>query len=488
MIEYEDGSISFEETDLKYFSEDSGDVNPLHMDRKYAETTVYGERVVFGMLGIEVLLKKYQIEKNYYDIKFYAPLFLGRKYYHRKEEKKGKVCLYIEENGNKLLSIKCNNKESQTAELQNTTTNQLPMFKIARNITDEEIEKLSYEEGEYIYKSFPQKNNICTQIKTNIVLKFCSYVVGMVFPGERAVFMGATISVCEHEIFSQCMQYSLQKTNYDNKFGIVEYTLFLKCQNKTLAICTIQAYVRANFKLDMQEGEKISCEFQGKTVLIIGGTKGIGAELAKKYALGGARVLLTYCHDEDKAEEVKKKIQKYNQNVKLYRGDMRDYADCKRIQMDLQKENERIDRLFLCSALPTKNMQFYPEGYRDFEKYLGQGVQIFYLPFYMLYPLVCEGGKVVVLSSSAVAQKKEASKMLDYICVKSIIESITECTAYTDKIKRDYYIIRPPKMLTEMNNTPIGRIGAAEPKKIAQEIIKKIEEDKTEKGCKILDF
>lgn len=27
------------------------------------------------MLGIEVLLKKYQIEKNYYDIKFYAPLF-----------------------------------------------------------------------------------------------------------------------------------------------------------------------------------------------------------------------------------------------------------------------------------------------------------------------------------------------------------------------------------------------------------------------------
>lgn len=145
---------------------------------------------------------------------------------------------------------------------------------------------------------------------------------------------------------------------------------------------------------------------------------------------------------------------------------MRDYADCKRIQMDLQKENERIDRLFLCSALPTKNMQFYPEGYRDFEKYLGQGVQIFYLPFYMLYPLVCEGGKVVVLSSSAVAQKKEASKMLDYICVKSIIESITECTAYTDKIKRDYYIIRPPKMLTEMNNTPIGRIGAAEPKKL----------------------
>ena len=39
-----------------------------------------------------------------------------------------------------------------------------------------------------------------------------------------------------------------------------------------------------------------------------------------------------------------------------------------------------------------------------------------------------------------------------------------------------------------MNNTPIGRIGAAETKKIAQEIIKKIKEDKTEKGCKILDF
>lgn len=41
---------------------------------------------------------------------------------------------------------------------------------------------------------------------------------------------------------------------------------------------------------------------------------------------------------------------------------MRDYADCKRIQMDLQKENERIDRLFLCSALPTKICSFTQKG------------------------------------------------------------------------------------------------------------------------------
>ena len=58
-----------------------------------------------------------------------------------------------------------------------------------------------------------------------------------------------------------------------------------------------------------------------------------------------------------------------------------------------------------------------------------------------------------------------------------MIENVMECEYYKNiKSEKKYYIVRPPKMLTEMNNTPIGRINAKNPAIIADGIISKIEE------------
>lgn len=41
---------TFSENDVQVFSELSGDINPLHTDEKYANTTAFKKRLVHGML------------------------------------------------------------------------------------------------------------------------------------------------------------------------------------------------------------------------------------------------------------------------------------------------------------------------------------------------------------------------------------------------------------------------------------------------------
>lgn len=482
MIKYEDNSISFEEADLQQFADESGDRNPLHMNESYAQTTVYGERVVFGMLGAIALLEECSVDTKQIDIKFNTPLFLNRRYYYAKEEKKGVTFLYLTENGNKLISIKIDAKEikkedNMTCDVKRT----LPMLSSALLPSDKDLDEQCVIEGEYKVEMFDDSEHVDQKMCLHHILRFCSYAVGMISPGERALFIQAAVTLKHIPEKLNKTSYRMTKLNYNETLGIIENMVEFFCGDTVVAICKVQAYVRAKFLLDTVEERRMSDEHQGKTVLIIGGTKGIGAEIAKSYVSSGANVILTYYHSEDKAIELFHYLRSMSDKVELIKKDMSSYDDCQDLKKYLENKYHVIDRLFLCAALPSRNLEFYPETYTVFENYLNDGIRIFYYPFFVFYPLVAQNGKMIVFSSVAVVQKKEACKMLDYICVKSMVESIVECSYYKNKDTKEYYVVRPPKMLTEMNNTPIGRMGALKPNVIAEQMLKEIEELKTEK-------
>ena len=46
---------SIADLDIAKFAELSGDYNPIHVDEEFARTTLYGERIAHGLLGLSVV-------------------------------------------------------------------------------------------------------------------------------------------------------------------------------------------------------------------------------------------------------------------------------------------------------------------------------------------------------------------------------------------------------------------------------------------------
>lgn len=75
------------ETDLVHFAMLSGDWNPIHTDKEFAQQTYYGQRVVYGILGIALLTGLMDRMEIFHgsaiamigirDWQFKAPIFVG---------------------------------------------------------------------------------------------------------------------------------------------------------------------------------------------------------------------------------------------------------------------------------------------------------------------------------------------------------------------------------------------------------------------------
>lgn len=78
-----------------------------------------------------------------------------------------------------------------------------------------------------------------------------------------------------------------------------------------------------------------------KTVLITGGSRGIGAATAKLFAKNNYQIFLNYLNNDKVAEQLKKEIEyEYNTDVILFKGDISD----EKIVLDIKKylENNNI--------------------------------------------------------------------------------------------------------------------------------------------------
>lgn len=75
---------TFTDEDVRLFAQVSGDVNPVHLDDEYAKTTIFGQRVVHGMLTASmlsaILANDFPGPGSIYlgqNIKFTKPVFIG---------------------------------------------------------------------------------------------------------------------------------------------------------------------------------------------------------------------------------------------------------------------------------------------------------------------------------------------------------------------------------------------------------------------------
>ena len=128
------------------------------------------------------------------------------------------------------------------------------------------------------------------------------------------------------------------------------------------------------------------------TALVIGGSRGIGAAIAKRLARDGFRLRLTYRHRQRHAEEVCAAIVAAGGVASAAQLDICDADAVERFAAGLAREPGRIDVLILSASGGMERGM--PEGYADEINVIAQERLV-----EALAPLIPSGGAIVYLTS-----------------------------------------------------------------------------------------
>ena len=289
---------AFDENDQLRFAVASGDFNPLHLDTLFARKTFLGKPVVHGMHQILRLFDLTRIDgRNLAKINasFLSPARVGEELYVvlKRESELGFTAKIFRSSTRKLL-MRC-----RWAWGNHRGSLQEQAFPQAEPSCPELIEK--GDTGSVsLNSSAPAEAKIANDIA---VVMASSTIVGMKIPGLNSVLASLNLSESNDSEANVKDAVEYEVLNFDDRFGMV--TLGVKGGGYSGDITAFKRPVGS----DLTEAEipKV-CSFSDRRILIVGGTRGMGATTARILAKSRSDVLITYLRGKAEAADLLSKF------------------------------------------------------------------------------------------------------------------------------------------------------------------------------------
>lgn len=206
-------------------------------------------------------------------------------------------------------------------------------------------------------------------------------------------------------------------------------------------------------QLDPQRssGDRLAHAVHGKTVLITGGSSGIGRATALKLAQAGARVIIVG-RDAQKLETVAAEIRGLGAQVAAYTCDITDASACGQLVSKLLAEDHHIDILINNAGHSIRRaIERTYDRFHDYERLM----QVNYFGALRLtlalLPSMTARGAGHVISISSIGVLSSAARFAAYNASKAALEAFTRCAAgeYHDRGVR-FTVVNMPLVRTAM--------------------------------------
>ena len=226
--------------------------------------------------------------------------------------------------------------------------------------------------------------------------------------------------------------------------------------------------------------------FEGKVVMISGGSSGIGAETAIAFAEEGAKVVITDV-DEEKGRKLAEEINESGGTAVFMKHNVADAKQTKEIINKIVEKFGKLDVAFNNAGIagPSLPISEYPE--EDWERVISINLLgIYYGMKYQIQQMLKQGGGAIV-NNSSILGKVGFNNASAYVAAKHAVVGLTKAAAleYASKNIRINAVnpafIKTPlienagmKEGTEMYDMlvglhPIGRLG--NPREVANAVL-----------------
>ncbi|HWZ97166.1 MAG TPA: 3-oxoacyl-ACP reductase family protein [Candidatus Dormibacteraeota bacterium] len=171
----------------------------------------------------------------------------------------------------------------------------------------------------------------------------------------------------------------------------------------------------------------MSGKLEGKIALVTGGSRGIGAAIAKRLAADGANVAITYSKGADAAASVVKEIERTGRKALAIQADA---ADSSAVKTAVEKTVDAFGRLDILvnnagTAIPKP---FEEATLEEMDRVIDINIRGVYVATQAALKHMKSGGRVIMIGS-AVGERVAAPGLVPYAGTKGAVKMFTQALA-----------------------------------------------------------
>ena len=168
----------------------------------------------------------------------------------------------------------------------------------------------------------------------------------------------------------------------------------------------------------------MSTKLEGKVALVTGGSRGIGAAIAKRLAADGANVAITYANGTDAAASVVKEIEQSGRKAIAIQADA---ADAKAVKAAVDKTVATFGRLDVLvnnagTAIPKT---FEETTLEEMDRIIGINIQGVFAATQAALKHMKDGGRIITIGS-AVGERAASPLLVPYSATKGAVKMFTQ--------------------------------------------------------------
>lgn len=214
----------------------------------------------------------------------------------------------------------------------------------------------------------------------------------------------------------------------------------------------------------------------GKTALVTGASRGIGAATAISLAAEGASVVVNYFKNSNAANEVVKKIADAGGQAMAVQADARNATEVESMVAKAVDKFGPIDILVLNAGMPVPFKPFAELTYEDFHgKVMGE-LDCFFFPLKAVIPSMMERKTGCIVGVSSGLSRHPGQNFSAHTTAKSAIDGLMKSMALElgrfnirantiapGLTRTDATANQPSEMFEQIGKmTPLGRVGESE--------------------------